>query len=487
MHTLTVHWGEECRTLTAEDGKNLLQLLTEQEIILSAPCRGKGSCGKCRVEIGGKEVLACQTHIHADTEVWVPRTNGSGLASFTVRHWEEGGVGLGVALDIGTTTLAAVLVDCATGQVLETASMLNPQRICGADVISRIAACADGKLELQTKLIRGAAAELLEKLRPAHEKQPIEIMTICGNTTMLHLFCGVDPSPIGVAPYTPVFTQMLEYAGAALGLPVEKVFILPSASGYIGSDVVCGILAMEQEPAGIRLLADLGTNGELALMLNGEIICASTAAGPALEGANIECGTGGIPGAICAVSRQGPALELKTIGGLPPRGICGSGLVDLMAVLLGCGIIDESGSFDESCDDPLAEYIRDQRFWLTDNIWLSQKDIRQFQLAKAAIHAGIETLCECVETAISDVEQLAVAGGLGFYLREESTLNTGLIPRGFAGRIHAPGNTALAGAVRCLLPRERTKAVAIAQSIRICDLSSRADFSQRFVDAMYFE
>lgn len=485
MHTVTVRWGQEVRILEAPHGKDLLSLLAEAEIILSAPCQGNGRCGKCKVEVDGKEVLACQTPVLGDLEVEVPHSEGTGLTGSLTRDLEQGGEGLGIALDIGTTTLAAALVDLSSGETLETVSMLNPQRVLGADVISRIAACGEGKLELLTRLIREAAAELCGKL--LHEGPKAAAMTVCGNTTMLHIFCGVDPSPIGVAPYTPVFTDMKVLSGDELGLPAEKVYILPSVSGYIGSDVVCGILALEGSCQGDWLLADLGTNGELALIRDSKIFCASTAAGPALEGANIECGTGGVSGAVCAVTRDENGLSLRTVSDAEPSGICGSGLTDLMAVLLRCCLIDETGAFDEDCDDPLAEQLDDQRFLLTDKLWLSQKDVRQFQLAKAAIHAGIETLCESAATVTDKLSRVYVAGGLGFYLREESILETGLIPQGATGKLQAPGNTALGGAILCLRLRERERAAAIAREAEVCELSCRPDFSQRFIDAMCFE
>lgn len=485
MHTVTVRWGQEIRTLRAPHGKDLLSLLAEAEIILSAPCQGNGKCGKCRVLLENKEVLACQTAVLGDMEIIVPYSEGNGVTNSFVRHLSQGCKGLGIALDIGTTTLAAALVDRAAGVVLDTVSMLNPQRVCGADVISRIAACGEGKLELQTKLIHDAAAELCGKL--LSDDRRAETMTVCGNTTMLHIFCGVDPSSIGAAPYTPVFTDMQTLSGEELGLPAKEVFVLPSVSGYIGSDVVCSILALEGSCQGDWLLADLGTNGELALIRDNKIVCASTAAGPALEGANIECGTGGVSGAVCGVSRDGRELTLKTISDAAPSGICGSGLVDLMAVLLRCCLVDETGAFDEDCGDSLAEKLDGQRFLLTETLWLSQKDVRQFQLAKAAIHAGIETLCQSAGTDAQKLETLYVAGGLGFHLREESILDTGLLPQGASGKLQAPGNTALGGAILCLDPLERERAIAIAREAQVCELSCRPDFSQRFIDAMCFE
>ena len=190
---------------------------------------------------------------------------------------------------------------------------------------------------------------------------------------------------------------------------------------------------------------------------------------------------------VVALCRSLNTLDIHTIDDAPPSGICGSGLTDLIALLLRCGLIDETGAFDPDCGDSLVSQLSVQKFQLFDNIWLSQKDVRQFQLAKAAIHAGIETLCESAGVSPAQLEKLCVAGGLGFFLREESALDTGLIPAGAAGKIHAPGNTALGGAILCLKPQERERACQIASSAQICELSCREDFSERFIEAMCFE
>ena len=354
MSTLTIHWGETLLTVPAEPGQNLLEVLAKNEIPVYAPCKGNGACKKCRVTWktgeGTAQVLACETRLEGDGEVWVPRVTGGGLTEYAPNRWEAGLSGTGAAVDIGTTTVAVALIALDTGKTLASRAILNPQQVCGADVISRIAACGEGKLELQTRLIRKAVAGLLEELCRAQGVTGLQAATVCGNTTMLHLFCGVDPTPIGTAPFTLVFTEMKTYAGAELGLPAERVYVLPSASGYIGSDIVCGIVSQGLDKGEPALLADLGTNGELALFTGERLICASTAAGPALEGANIECGTGGVPGAICGVAWEHGQLKLRTIGDLPPTGICGSGLVDLIALLLKREVIDESGSFQG--DDP---------------------------------------------------------------------------------------------------------------------------------------
>lgn len=486
MFQVTVHSGEEVHILQAQPGENLLELLRRSGLAISAPCGGKGACGKCRVELSdGTEILSCGTAVNAPMTIRLPSFEGGGLTAFSAAA--QGSEGhASAALDIGTTTLAAAITDPKTGEVLAARATLNPQQVCGADVISRICACGEGKLELQKRLVRQAAATLLDSLQKQTGIPRIHTLTVCANTTMLHIFCGEDPTSIGHAPYTPVFTRLRTYTGAALELNVDRVYVLPSASGYIGADVICGAVTLDSGK-GPWLLADLGTNGELALCHNGAFTCASTAAGPALEGANIECGLGGVPGAICAANYEDGQLRLRTIDDRPPTGICGSGLADLVALLVNTGVIDETGCFDEECPHPLAQKLADDRFLITDSIWLSQKDVRQFQLAKAAIFAGITTLCSAAGIAPEQLERLYIAGGLGFYLREASALDAGLIPRAFEGRITPLGNSALAGALQCLNDSARARACTIADSAKILDLNGNPEFSDHFVEAMSFE
>ena len=491
MNKVIAYWGDERFELAAADGANLHALLAENEIAVYAPCKGNGTCKKCRVTVkdasGEREVLACQTKVCGDMEVTVPKVSGGGLTEFGQGGWSAEDDGIGAAIDIGTTTVACVLVDLKTGETLGKRAVLNPQHVCGSDVISRITACSEGKLELQTELIRKECAELLNGLCAEKGIGSVKTLTVCGNTTMQHLFCGVDPTPIGVVPFTPVFTKMKTLTGEELGLAAETVYVLPSASGYIGADVICGIVSEKLDQGKVRLLADLGTNGELALYNGERLVCASTAAGPALEGANIECGIGGVPGAVCAVSYENGHLSYRTVDDAAPIGICGSGLVDLVAVLLNAGIIDESGLFDEDCGHPLCESLDDDRFMITSNIWLSQKDIRQFQLAKAAIRAGILTLCSYAETDPDAITELCIAGGLGFYLNEKNALAAGLIPEEFTGKIRVIGNSGLSGAVQCLLESGRTYAAKAADSITICELNLCEEFSDLFVESMLFE
>lgn len=486
----------EGKTVIAYKGERLLDVLARERFFVTALCGGNGTCGKCKVRIVQGEldgavpdesgnVLSCHAFVKGDLSVYLPNDNAGGLTEF-----EESGLygeknGYGVALDIGTTTVAACLVELESGKTLKKISALNPQSVYGADVLSRINACAEGKLELLQELILEKTRELIGALS---EGNAISELCVSANTTMLHLFLGVDPKTIGAYPFTPVFTDEKTVSGASLGLPVETVRVLPSASGYIGSDITSGVAVCGMtEVDATALFVDIGTNGEIVLAHNGKLYAASTAAGPAFEGACIECGIGGVSGAINSVSVQGGEISFTTIDGEAPRGICGSGLIDLIAVLRAEELIDETGAWDDLCESPLLSKLSDDRFYLTDSIYLSQADIRQFQLAKSAISAGIETLFAENGIDMSEAEALYIAGGIGYYMNMDNALTLGLLPMRLKGRIYARGNTSLAGARRCLLKESECKRVSsIASSMEITELSFSKTFTDKYVENMMF-
>lgn len=480
------------RVYAAERGTPLLTLLAENGYTVTAPCGGTGKCGKCRVRIlnGSVEgatpdadgyVLACRARITGDLTVAVSSQAGHGLDDFSDALVGGKGYGVGTILDIGTTTLAACLVDRSDGRVLQKRTSLNPQSVLGADVLSRIKACGEGKLPLlQRLMIDRVRALLLDLNAPADAP-----LFVAANTTMLHLFLGVDPSPIGVYPFTPVFTETQRKTGKTLGLPCGDVITLPSVSGYVGGDVMAGVVAcgMDQDKR-TRLLVDVGTNGEIVLSHDGKLFATSTAAGPALEGACIACGMGGVAGAISSVRLEGDTLRMETVDNTPPRGICGSGLIDLVACLVREELIEPTGAWSEDCDSPLMERRRGDRFYLTDEVYLSQKDIRELQLAKSAIAAGIETLLATCGVQESDVEEVLLAGGLGYYMNVASAAYLGLLPQAMETRVRVVGNTALAGARVCLVDpdammeriaraAERVKVVELGSSPIFCDAYMR--------------
>lgn len=491
MHSVTVLPRGE--SFLVPHGSNLLSVLAEHKILISAPCGGKGSCGKCRVQLRESpdapffEALACHTTVVGDLTVLLDEQDARGMLAVSATATPCNGTRAGVLLDIGTTTLAACLVDQITGKTLATASMLNPQAAFGADVLSRITAYANGKGEAMRIAVVDAANRLLAEF--AHTGAEMDEMIVAGNPTMLHLLIGADPTGIGAYPFTPAFVDTKYFAGAEIGIHVPRVRLLPSISAYLGSDVSGGVLACEMhQTEKTQLLLDLGTNGEVVLSHRGKLYAASTAAGPALEGANLSCGIGGVSGAVDRVWCEDGQLHFSTVENAPARGICGSGVIDLIALLLNEGILDETGAFSEECNSPLLARIEDDCFYLTPDVFLSQEDVRQFQLAKAAIAAGIEALAAHCNVKTDEIEHVFLAGGLGYYLRPASAARTGLLPQTLLLRTAIVGNTALAGARLCLLHKEKQAELdSLCKETESVELSFSPVFSQAYIENMGFE
>lgn len=472
-------------------GANLLEVLTQNGFFIPAPCSGRGSCGKCAVKCRTADtddyqtLLSCHTSITSDLVVLLDADAESGIWKISsLSSWNSERVGM--LLDLGTTTLAACLVGKETGKILARASVLNPQGAFGADVISRISAFGDGKGEaMRTAVVNATNRLIVEFSRTCAQ---IEEVLVVGNPTMLHLLLGVDPSGIGSYPFTPAFVEAKCFAGTDVGIDAPLVRLLPSISAYLGADVSAGILACEMHKTKeTQLFIDLGTNGEIALTHGGKLFAASTAAGPALEGANMSCGIGGVKGAIDRVWCEDEKLHFTTVENAPVCGICGSGYIDLFALLLDEGIIDETGAFVKECASPLSRYLEEDCFYLTPKVYLSQDDVRQFQLAKAAIAAGIKALTAHCGVKIGEITRVFLAGGLGYYMSPASAARTGLLLSPLLSRTKIVGNTALAGARLCLLQEEnRTALNTIAQQIETVELSFSPIFSQAYIENMGF-
>ncbi|MBQ9710312.1 MAG: DUF4445 domain-containing protein, partial [Clostridia bacterium] len=440
---------------------------------------GMGKCGKCTVTIertGIREnVLSCKTAAEDGMTVYIQASNGEGIAT-DVEVVPDGEDGLGVAIDVGTTTVVIYFVDLSTGKTIKTESFLNPQRSYGADVVSRILYSTEhGTTQLKDALISSINRVLGGFLKKSDYKCVKKAM-IAGNTVMLHCFVGEDISSFGAYPFEPVFLKRRELPGSDIGLLAECVVLLPSFSSFVGADIVCGGIATDIMK-GNNILVDLGTNGEMLLSANGVLYSTSVAAGPAFEGADIECGVGGVEGAISSVTVKDGELTVKTVGNKPPVGICGAGLTDAIFAMISLGVIDETGAF--LCDKG--------RFCLSDEVYITTDDVRKFQLAKSAVRSGIEVLLNVARIEKKDVEKIFICGGLGYYIDKNSAVAVGLIPVEFKDKIITPGNTAGIGAKMCLLSR---KALADADALSIkannVDLSSNPQFTEQFIENMFF-
>lgn len=407
----------------------------------------------------------------------------------------------GAAIDIGTTTIAAYLIDLKTGNTIESCSALNPQRAHGADVISRIdyARQQNGLVVLQ-KSITEKIVELIRQMM-VHAKvdeQDLRQIQCVGNTVMIHLLLGISPEHIASSPFVPVFVQGLTISAEELDMPFENVVVGTCAcvAGYIGADTTAAILACGMDRSKkISLLIDIGTNGEIALGNSDGIVCCSAAAGPAFEGAHIRCGSGAVEGAISGVTlTESGEVLLKTIGDSYPVSICGSGLIDVIAEMLRIGLIDETGRIDEEqapeiWKDRLFHSLSGLAFALTEDkeVFVCQKDIREVQLAKGAIAAGIRILLKQLEVRFSEVKQLYLAGGFGNYIDVHNACMIGLLPAELEQCAIPVGNAAGTGARHMLLDSTAcSKVENLAKSMRYIELSSERDFPDLFSENMLF-
>jgi len=493
------------------EGESLLIACARLGVLLPANCGGRGHCGKCKVQVLEGEITgdafdssgcvrACLAIPQSGILIAAPenQTLDESEESRCIMPGKKPPTRAAVALDIGTTTVSASLIDLETSASLVTVSELNCQKVFGADVMSRIDMARRGHKEALFSLINRQTERILKNFLERWELKKIEKLSVSGNTTMLHFFINADPSGMGEAPFTPEFLEGREISGETLSLSAEKVTILPSISAFIGGDITAGLAALDiMRNDSPTLLIDIGTNGEMALFNNGKILCCATAAGPCFEGAEISCGTGGIRGAISGVEiddeklkylpvkprTEGslPAevpLKITTIGNVAPKGICGSGLIDAVALMLKEGIIDETG---------LMNFGKSE-FVLTSNISITNKDIRQFQLAKSAILSGIQILCKRAGLGAKEIKQVFVTGGFGFFINKSNAAAAGLFPKEFPEKITVSGNLSLRGAEESIISGAfMEKCKKIVSSCSVIDLSKDPDFMEEFANNMSFE
>jgi len=421
----------------------------------------------------------------------------------------------GIAFDVGTTTVAGYLVDLNSGEELSAVAKANPQIIYGDDVISRIGFAQKQKenLEILQRKIVNILNEIIKEntQKAGVDTNNIHKISIAGNTCMHHLLLGLNPSNIAPSPYIPVIKESLslkvkDIPGLSLS-PTAHIYILPNISAFVGADIVAGILAICMwENEKISLFIDLGTNGEIVLGSKRKMWTCSTAAGPAFEGARISSGMRAAEGAIDKVKIDNESITYRVIKDSKVRGICGSGLIDLIAELIKLGLIDKSGKLigREECDPKLNKEIRKRiineqkgnKFLLvkgkeTENgksIYITQRDIREVQLAKAAIFAGIKILLKEVNILPKNIQKILLAGAFGNFIDKKSAIRIGLIPYLPLEKIESVGNAAGRGAEITLLS-EKTREICkkISKDIKYIELSSRADFQEEFVEAMFFK
>ncbi|WP_432663831.1 ASKHA domain-containing protein [Wukongibacter baidiensis] len=395
----------------------------------------------------------------------------------------------GIAIDIGTTTIAVTLIDLLKKETVGTYTILNSQRQYGADVISRIQYSINDDFKTLTKCIKEDILKGIREICEAHKVDLDKIynVTIAGNTTMVYLLLDIPAQSLAVSPFTTTTTFLMEYDFKKVFNDQElecKVVILPCISAYVGADIVSGMFNYDFDNLkGTTMLIDIGTNGEIVIGNEEKVYCAATAAGPAFEGANIKDGIGSIKGAVCSVDINKGTISYETIGNEKPIGICGSGVLDIVSSGLKDNIIDHTGRLDEVYEEGYIEIYKDE----DKKICFYQKDIRELQLAKSAIRSGIDVLINKFGCSYDDIETVYLAGGFGNNLNIDSAINIGLIPKELQGKIKTAGNSSLGGVVDFLLNKNgKVNIDTIVNKTVYYELSTEIDFNNLFVENMMF-
>ena len=419
---------------------------------------------------------------------------------------------LALAYDIGTTTIACYLLDLRTGKQLAQSSMLNPQTTFGGDVIMRMKYSVENGLDELTSCVRKALNTLAAK-SAAGAKQKLRdvfLVTIVGNTCMHHLFMGISPASLAYAPYTAAVTEPIQSDAANFGFsvhPSAKLFMLPNIAGFVGADTVGAALAASMDDKEqLTLLIDIGTNGEMVLGTKSHLVACSTAAGPAFEGALISCGMRGAEGAIDHVKLMDGKLEYTVIGGGKPIGICGSGLIDLLSELVRVGLVESGGRMvddDEVEMDPACKpyaglmetknglrafrLAADEESGTGEALYFTQKDVREVQLAKGAMAAGIQMMCRHLGVSVDEICCVMIAGAFGSYMFPASACGIGLIPPQLGDRVMAIGNAAGEGSKLCALSIDEChRAARLATQMDYLELAADPAFQDVFVDQLEF-
>ena len=398
------------------------------------------------------------------------------------------------AFDIGTTTVVGYLMDAENGTVCAIESMMNPQAQYGADVIMRANYALEHGVEALSSCIQTAIDELLHKLAKKKKIQPEEIyqVSIVGNTCMHHLFLGISPGSLVHAPYNPAFSERLTLKAKEYGLhihPQAQLLMLPDIAGYVGADTCGCLLALRQDLKDeISLMIDIGTNGEMVLGNKEKMAACSTAAGPAFEGAKIECGMRGAAGAVDHVAYEDGSWTYTTVDHQPAIGLCGSGLIDLVAQLYKAGLIDEMGHLESGQEnDSIFVLVPPEKAGNEKGVYLTQKDVREVQLAKAAIAAGIQLLMKELGITEKEIQKIYIAGAFGNYMNPASACAIGLLPPELEHLVEPVGNAAGEGAKIALLNTDELEATdRLVKSIRFLELAASAEFQDTFVDELAF-
>jgi len=517
--------GGEDVTVFAVGGANVLELAREADIPIDAVCSGNGTCGKCRVRINEEWHLACQTKITKDMTIYVrvdapgDPTQGDGSDVSFVRVDAPGDPSsrFGIAIDIGTTTVAAMLVDLESGNISAKTTTVNAQISYGADVINRIIEQQKpgGIKKLQQAIVNKTLLPLLGNLCASTgvSLDSIKRLTVAANTTMNHLFLGIDANSIRIEPYQPAFLEFEPLDPASIGLnaaPGAKMILAPNVGSYVGGDITAGVLSAEtvsgqkifSRPE-MTLLIDLGTNGEIVFGNEEFLMACACSAGPAFEGGDISCGMRATNGAIEAYEIDDTTLKpsFRVIGESKPAGICGSGIIDVIAELFRTGVINGKGRFTKSqlrhCGlDPQSHEAEEPSPCFTlvpasdsatgKDITITETDIDNFIRAKGAIFSGVMSLLSPLGFSPSDIDDVLIAGGIGSGINIKNAISIGMLPDLPPEKYSYIGNSSLSGAYKMLISSDAEEKVKeIAKNMTYIDLSTQLGYMDEFIAACF--
>ncbi len=482
------------KQLVVKRGVPLIDVLHEYGV--EFPCGAKGICGRCKVRLLSGELnmdldqqnklerlgmdsswrLACYCRATSDVTIEISQFQDIILADNSSFRFSPG-EGYGIAVDLGTTTIVVQLLELKTGHVLDVVPAINPQVKYGSDLISRIQSWLDGNHAEMQKLVHRKLAEMIQLVLTNHSV-PVSKVILVGNTAMHHFFSGLDVQPLSFYPFESPNLGMQQFSSEQLQwnlAPVTQILFYPSIGSFVGSDILAGIAATNLTGREkYSILIDLGTNGEIVLGNYEQVFCASTAAGPAFEGAKISQGMRAVTGAISSLHSENGVMVSHVIGNVSAKGICGSGLIDAIAVLLQQGKIGMFGEINSG----------EERIELAPDVFLTQQDIREFQLAKAAIAAGLHILLNKAGITFDEVENVYIAGGFGNFLNLQNVIQTGLLET-TEDKIVKMGNTALIGA-KMFLFEEFSFIQSVLKKTTHINLEGDTGFQDVYVDKMLF-
>lgn len=519
------------RRIECQKNDNMLNVLLDGGAFIDNPCNGTGVCGKCKIKITAGEVsplsdterkhlkqeeieagirLACMTEVYGEAEVILLKqerkhkvlTEGY-LPEFTKDHYESG---CGVAVDIGTTTVVAALIDLKTGKEIANASMINAQKHFGLDVLTRITYEYEnpdsGIRKLKEAIVNSLNAMMEEVcLESGISTEEIREIDVAANCTMMHMLLGIDARSIGRAPYKPMFTDARRMPAQDIGIkaaPDAVLYCLPQVSAYIGADIVAGayVCGLHKESGNV-LFIDIGTNGEIALATKGRLLCCSCAAGPALEGMNISSGMRASQGAVEDVKITEEGIELTTIGNQTPAGLCGSGILAVVRELLKTGIVKKTGAFikkesigEEDYRYPMIRMNGKKREFILQKdpeLIVTQSDVRQVQLAKGAILSGFRALLEKAGIGMDDLDKVMIAGQFGSHLPADSLIGIGILPEQVKDKLVYVGNSSKTGAYMTLMSEQiKENMEKLAQHMEYMELAETENYERIFTESMIF-